>query len=192
MRQSRLHQERKRFVRTTALLQTWFYSLDSRSVTPHKSTPSMASSSCLARILICPLLCLAPHPHPQEEAFRLFLQHTSFLRASEDHALLSCLHFLIFITYKTEKVHYVQEFYLQHCTFRSLCPANAAKQRALVAVDHLSSGIPLYLLLLSTFIVLMQFKRRKMVIDKMLKKNPMKDLVRSVSVAPSACGHDAD
>lgn len=131
----------------------------------------MASSSCLARILICPLLCLAHYPHPQEEAFRLFLQHISFPRAFEDHALLSGLQFLIFITYKTEKVHYVQEFYLQHCTFRSLRAANAAKQRALVAVDHLSSGIPLYLLLLSTFIVLMQFKRRKMVIDKMLKKS---------------------
>lgn len=38
-------------------------------------------------------------------------------------------------------------------------------------VDHLSSGIHLYLLLLSTFLVLMQLKRRKTILDKMLKKS---------------------
>lgn len=103
MRQSRLHQERKRLVMTTALLQTWFYSLDSPCVTPHKSTSSMASSSCLACILIFPLLFFLfspPTPTPRKKH-----SACSFLRvfAHEDHALLSFYIFLFLSHTKQRK-----------------------------------------------------------------------------------------
>lgn len=86
MRQSRLHQQRKRLIMTTALLQTWFYSLDSACVTPHKSTSSMASS----------VVSLVFYSAPRKKRSACPSSNTSFLRVftREDHALRSFYIFL--------------------------------------------------------------------------------------------------